>query len=418
MTDKMTQPREIKMSDFWYELPEHRIAQYPLAERDASQLLIYNKGAIESSYYRELHRYLPPQSLLIFNNTRVVPARLLLHNKSGQSIEVFCLEPGPAQKDISSALLQTGSVSWRCMVGGAKKWKEGDLSAELKVGDTIIRINASKQATEQGTFLLELRWEPQHLPFAELLSLAGQVPLPPYLNRDASEEDKERYQTIYAQSPGSVAAPTAGLHFTPGLMDALEEKTINSAFVTLHVGAGTFLPVKSETPGDHVMHKEYFQVTRSFLEKIQQQLPHPIVTVGTTSMRTLESLFWLAVQLHLQPNQHPERLHVEQWEAYENMSRILTPAEAIDTLLKWLDMQGLNELVATTQLLIAPGYVFQLTDGLITNFHQPGSTLLLLVGALVGDDWKKIYQFALENDFRFLSYGDGSLLWKQNYGFS
>jgi S-adenosylmethionine:tRNA ribosyltransferase-isomerase len=195
-------------------------------------------------------------------------------------------------------------------------------------------------------------------------------------------------------------------------MDALEEKTINSAFVTLHVGAGTFLPVKSETPGDHVMHKEYFQVTRSFLEKIQQQLPHPIVTVGTTSMRTLESLFWLAVQLHLQPNQHPERLHVEQWEAYENMSRILKPAEAIDTLLKWLDVQGLNELVATTQLLIASGYVFQLTDGLITNFHQPGSTLLLLVGALVGEDWKKIYQFALENDFRFLSYGDGSLLWK------
>lgn len=414
MTEKMIQPREIKMSDYWYELPEHRIPQYPLAERDASQLLIYKEGAIESSNYRELHRYLPPQSLLIFNNTRVVPARLILQNKPGQTIEVFCLEPGPAQKDISSALLQTGTVSWRCMVGGAKKWKEGDLSAEFKVGENSISITASKQAIEQGIFLLQLSWKPQHLPFAELLSLAGQVPLPPYLNRDASEEDKERYQTIYALSPGSVAAPTAGLHFTPRMMRELEEKAIRSAFVTLHVGAGTFLPVKSETPGDHVMHKEYFQVTRSFLEKIQQQLPHPIVTVGTTSMRTLESLYWLAVQMHLQPNLDPERLHVEQWEAYDNLHRVLTPTEAINTLLHWMDVHGLNELVATTQLLIAPGYVLRLTNGLITNFHQPGSTLLLLVSAMVGDDWKKIYQFALDNDFRFLSYGDGSLLWRRN----
>ncbi len=413
MSEKMIQTREIKMADYWYELPENRIAQYPLAERDASQLLIYSDGNIEKACYRDLAGHLPQGSMLIFNNTRVVPARLILHNQQGQSIEVFCLEPGPSHGDISSALLQTGHVTWRCMVGGAKKWKEGALSAEFQVADSSIRITASKESAEQGTFLLRLSWEPAHLPFAELLSLAGQVPLPPYLNRDASEEDKERYQTIYALSPGSVAAPTAGLHFTPSLMHSLEENSIRSTFVTLHVGAGTFLPVKSETPGDHVMHKEYFQVTKSFLETLQHQLPLPIVTVGTTSMRTLESLYWLAVQLHRDPYQHPEKLHIEQWEAYEQKNRMLSPAEAIATILQWMEQHQLEQLVATTQLLIAPGYDFQLTDGLITNFHQPGSTLLLLVGALVGDDWRKIYSYALENDFRFLSYGDGSLLWKK-----
>lgn len=414
MSEQMIQTREIKMVDYWYELPENRIAQYPLAERDASQLLIYSDGNIEKACYRDLAGHLPPGSLLIFNNTRVVPARLILYNQQGQSIEVFCLEPGPAYGDISRALLQTGHVTWRCMVGGARKWKEGALSAEFQVVDSTIRITATKESAEQGTFLLRLSWEPAHLPFAELLSLAGQVPLPPYLNRDASEEDKERYQTIYALSPGSVAAPTAGLHFTPSLMHSLEENSISSTFVTLHVGAGTFLPVKSDTPGDHVMHKEYFQVTKAFLETLQHQLPLPIVTVGTTSMRTLESLYWLAVQLHRDPNQHQEKLHVEQWEAYEQKNRMLSPAEAIATILQWMEQHQLEQLVATTQLLIAPGYDFQLTDGLITNFHQPGSTLLLLVGALVGDDWRKIYSYALENDFRFLSYGDGSLLWKKS----
>jgi S-adenosylmethionine:tRNA ribosyltransferase-isomerase len=413
MTEKMIQPREIKMADYWYELPENRIAQYPLAERDASQLLIYKDGSIEKSFYRELAGHLPPQSLLIFNNTRVVPARLILHNHQGQAIEVFCLEPGPAYSDVSTALLQTGGVTWRCMVGGAKKWKEGELTTELQIANSIIQIKVAKESVDQGTFLLQLSWLPAHLPFAEVLSLAGQVPLPPYLNRDASEEDKERYQTIYALSPGSVAAPTAGLHFTPELMRSLEEKSIRSTFVTLHVGAGTFLPVKSETPGDHVMHKEYFEVSKTFLETLQQQLPDPIVTVGTTSMRTLESLYRLAVQIHRQPEHQPEKLHVEQWEAYEKDSHSLSPAEAIATLLRFMEQHQLEQLVATTQLLIAPGYVFKFTDGLITNFHQPGSTLLLLVGALVGDDWRKIYEYALQHDFRFLSYGDGSLLWKK-----
>ncbi len=409
----MIQPKEIKMANYWYELPENRIAQYPLAERDASQLLIYKDGSMEKACYRELAGHLPPQSLLIFNNTRVVPARLILHNQQGQSIEVFCLEPGPAYSDISSALLQKGSVTWRCLVGGAKKWKEGELTTELQLANSIIQIKVAKESVDQGTFLLQLNWQPAHLPFAEVLASAGQVPLPPYLNRDASEEDKERYQTIYALNPGSVAAPTAGLHFTPALMRSLEEKSIRSTFVTLHVGAGTFLPVKSETPGDHVMHKEYFQVTKSFLETLQQQLPHPIVTVGTTSMRTLESLYRLAVQIHRQPEQHPEKLHVEQWEAYENDNEMLSAADAIATLLRYMEQYQLEQLVATTQLLIAPGYEFQFTDGLITNFHQPGSTLLLLVGALVGDDWRKIYEYALQHDFRFLSYGDGSLLWKK-----
>lgn len=299
------------------------------------------------------------------------------------------------------------------MVGGAKKWKEGKLCLDAVVAGQAIRITAEKKGNEQGLFLLDLAWEPAELPFAELLSIAGQVPLPPYLNRDASEEDKERYQTIYAQRPGSVAAPTAGLHFTPRLMKSLEEKSVAASFVTLHVGAGTFLPVKSATPADHVMHKEYFEVTRSFLETIQQQLPNKIITVGTTSMRTLESLYWLAVQISRQPDHRPDQLHVQQWEAYDQQAQQLSPAAAIAVLLEWMEKNQLDKLVATTQLLIAPGYQFQFTDGLITNFHQPGSTLLLLVGALVGDDWKKIYHYALDNAFRFLSYGDGSLLWKK-----
>jgi S-adenosylmethionine:tRNA ribosyltransferase-isomerase len=413
MPEKTIQPRQLRMADFTYDLPDNRIAQYPLAERDASQLLIFQDGFITTSLYRHLADYLPEHSLLIFNNTRVVPARLILQNQQGQSIEVFCLEPGPGQTDVSTALLQTGKVSWRCMVGGARKWKEGPLSATIQVGEITIQLTVLKEIVEQGTFILQLSWQPAHLPFAEVLAMAGQVPLPPYLNRDASEEDKERYQTIYAISPGSVAAPTAGLHFTPQLMQSLEDKSIHSSFVTLHVGAGTFLPVKSETPTDHVMHKEFFQVTRTFIQALHDQIPGSIITVGTTSMRTLESLYWLAVQISRDPHQDPAQLHVNQWEAYDQNNQQLSNQEAIATLLHWMEEHALDQLVATTQLMIAPGYVFQLTDALITNFHQPGSTLLLLVGALVGDDWKKIYAHALAHDFRFLSYGDGSLLWKK-----
>lgn len=413
MPEQVLKPQDLQMLDYWYELPDERIAQHPLAERDASKLLVYNGVDIKEERYQYLANHLPPQTLLIFNNTLVVPARLLMQNEKGQHIEVFCLEPGPSYTDIGAALLQTGKVTWQCMVGGAKKWKEGKLCLDAVVAGQAIRITAEKKGNEQGLFLLDLAWEPAELPFAELLSIAGQVPLPPYLNRDASEEDKERYQTIYAQRPGSVAAPTAGLHFTPRLMKSLEEKSVAASFVTLHVGAGTFLPVKSATPADHVMHKEYFEVTRSFLETIQQQLPNKIITVGTTSMRTLESLYWLAVQISRQPDHRPDQLHVQQWEAYDQQAQQLSPAAAIAVLLEWMEKNQLDKLVATTQLLIAPGYQFQFTDGLITNFHQPGSTLLLLVGALVGDDWKKIYQYALDNAFRFLSYGDGSLLWKK-----
>jgi S-adenosylmethionine:tRNA ribosyltransferase-isomerase len=415
MTEQID-PKKIRMADYSYDLPADRIAQHPLPKRDDSKLLVYQNREIQEDRYSNLADYLPANTLLLFNNTRVVPARIHMQTQQGQAIEVFCLEPGPGYADITTAMSEQGRVVWLCLLGGAKKWKEGTLSLAPTSGDTTFSITASRIEKRDTAFLVELSWQPAALSFAEILLLAGELPLPPYLNRATSAEDYERYQTIYALHQGSVAAPTAGLHFTPELMDTLDKKSIAKSFITLHVGAGTFMPVKSETPETHAMHREFLEVSLDFLTQLRNHLPHPIVPVGTTSMRTLESIYWMGKKLIENPTCLPGELQVNQWDPYEAGENNISPSEALDALIHWMKQHQLTQLMATTQLLIAPGYRFQFTSGLITNFHQPGSTLLLLVGALVGNDWKKIYDYASNHAFRFLSYGDGSLLWKTENG--
>jgi len=412
--DATNHPRNISIADYQYTLPDEKIARFPLPKRDDSKLLVHQQGQIQESYYHQIPHFIPANTLLIFNNTRVVPARLYMQTSGGQTVEVFCLEPGARYADVSSAMLTTGKVQWLCLIGGAKKWKEGILSLSFQQGNTEVNLQATLLERKDGVFLLELSWMPETLSFAEMLSIAGELPLPPYLNRAADPEDYERYQTVFAQHQGSVAAPTAGLHFTNELLQNLKNKSITNAFITLHVGAGTFMPVKAEKIGDHEMHREYIEVDIDFLQTLRNHLPNPVITVGTTSMRTLESIYWLGSKLIQQPALLPGALQVNQWDPYLPENQTATPIEAIDALLSWMQQHQLQQLMATTQLFIAPGYPFQFTDALITNFHQPGSTLLLLVSALVGDDWRKIYDYALNHSFRFLSYGDGSLLWRKN----
>ncbi len=405
-------PQELSIKDFSYELPEHRIARYPLAERDQSKLLVYREGIIQEDLYANLADHLPANSLLVFNNTKVVEARLLFEKTNGSKIEIFCLEPHESYGDITSAMLQKGKVLWKCLVGGAKKWKEGSLMAQIERYDAA-KITLSARKVEQLTdaYLIELSWDDPHLSFAELLHMAGVIPLPPYLNRQAEETDQERYQTIYAKHDGSVAAPTAGLHFTESLFDKLSKKNIDHAFITLHVGAGTFKPVKSEIMQHHEMHAEFIDVTAVFIQTLLQQLTDPVIAVGTTSLRTLESLYWLGVKTLLHPAIRPEALTLTQWEAYSLAEKHISTADALNALLSWLQQRHADRLITRTQIIIAPGYVFRVVKGLVTNFHQPQSTLLLLVAAITGNNWRKIYQYALDHDFRFLSYGDGSLLW-------
>lgn len=405
-------PQELSIKDFSYELPDQRIARYPLAERDQSKLLIYRDGDITESIYAELADHIPANSLLVFNNTKVVEARLLFEKPNGGKIEIFCLEPHESYGDITSAMLQKGQVLWKCLVGGAKKWKEGTLITQIERQDsTKVSLTARKLEQITDAYLIELSWDDPNLSFAELLHMAGVIPLPPYLNRQAEETDQERYQTIYAKHDGSVAAPTAGLHFTESLFDKLSKKNIGRAFITLHVGAGTFKPVKSEIMQHHEMHAEFIDVTAVFIHTLLQQLNDPVIAVGTTSLRTLESLYWLGVKTLLHPDIGPEALTLTQWEAYSLAEKNISTAEALIALLSWLQQHHTDRLITRTQIIIAPGYVFRVVKGLITNFHQPQSTLLLLVAAITGNNWRKIYQYALDHDFRFLSYGDGSLLW-------
>lgn len=410
--DASHHPKHISIADYQYTLPEHAIAKHPLPKRDDSKLLVYRLANIEESYYHQLPNYLPANTLLIFNNTRVVPARLYMQTSGGQTVEVFCLEPGAGYADISAAMLTTGKVQWVCLIGGAKKWKEGILSLTYQQGDIHITLQARLVERKEAAFLLELSWMPASVSFAEMLSIAGELPLPPYLNRAADPEDYDRYQTVFAQHQGSVAAPTAGLHFTNELLQNLKNKSITNTFITLHVGAGTFMPVKAEKIGDHEMHREYIEISIEFLHTLRQHLPNPVITVGTTSMRTLESIYWLGSKLIQHPDILPGELQVNQWDPYQPENQTASNTEAIDALVSWMQQHQLSQLMTTTQLMIAPGYPFQFTNALITNFHQPGSTLLLLVSALVGDDWRKIYDYALSHSFRFLSYGDGSLLWR------
>lgn len=405
-------PGSLSIMDYTYLLPENRIARYPLAERDQSKLLIWRNGNITEDLYSNLSEYLPVNSFLVFNNTKVVEARLLFEKANGGKIEIFCLEPHKQYADITSAMLQKGNVLWKCLVGGAKKWKEGTLSTQIKKYDSAeITLTARKVEQQTDSYLIELGWNDPNMSFAELLHVAGVIPLPPYLNRLAEDSDQERYQTIYARHDGSVAAPTAGLHFTDTIFEKLSAKNIRYDFVTLHVGAGTFKPVKSETMQYHEMHAEYIDVSYAFIDTLLHQLNNPVIAVGTTSLRTLESLYWLGVKTKLEPSITAEALSLTQWEAYTLAEKNITAEEALTSLLNWLKHHQTERLITKTQIIIAPGYTFCIVKALITNFHQPQSTLLLLVAAFTGGNWKNIYQYALDHGFRFLSYGDGSLLW-------
>ena len=406
-------PKDISILDFTYELPDDRIAKYPLAQRDASKLLVCNPDHhIELSTYAHISDYIPENSFLIFNNTKVVEARLIFQKSTGSKIEIFCLEPDDRYPDITSAMLEKGQVYWKCLIGGAKKWKEGPLSKSFSFHDKKIVLSAEKVVQRNDYFLVRMYWDDETLSFAEILHQAGIIPLPPYLNRDTEKEDNDRYQTVYAQYDGSVAAPTAGLHFTENILKSLQKKNCQYDFITLHVGAGTFKPVKAERIEDHEMHFESIDVSISFLENLLTNISNNrnIITIGTTSMRTIESLYWLGLKAFNNSLQLDD-IEVLQWDPYENQSRISAQL-AIETLINWMKHQKMDRLFAKTQIIIAPGYALKIANGLVTNFHQPQSTLLLLVSAIVGDYWKNIYQYAMAHDFRFLSYGDGSLLWK------
>ncbi len=405
--DKMN-PKNLSINDYIYDLPDEKIAKYPLQKRDESKLLIYKSGVITESFYKDVATKIPANSLLIFNNTKVVEARLLFEKNTGSIIEIFCLEPSEVYTDITTAMLQKESVQWKCLVGGAKKWKEEALNKYL-LGDDCV-LSAKKIEKRNDYFLIEFSWSKESLSFAEVLHLAGEIPLPPYLNRDVEQNDKETYQTVYAKQDGSVAAPTAGLHFTNEIFTSLKNKNIDKNFVTLHVGAGTFKPVKADTMDEHEMHAEFIDVSIALIEKIISKLDEKIIAVGTTSLRTIESLYWLGVKVSQQFKIESKQLTIEQWDCYELPQNIDTKI-ALEALVNWMKKNDLKRIITKTQIIIAPGYTLRIANGLITNFHQPKSTLLLLVAAIVGDDWRNIYNYALENEYRFLSYGDGSLLW-------
>lgn len=407
-------PKDLSIRDFTYTLPEQQIAYYPLPGRDASKLLVYRDGRISEDQYRNIAAHFPPGALLVFNNSKVIEARLLFRKPTGGTIEIFCLEPAKQYSDISSAMMQQEKVYWQCLVGGASKWKPGQvLEKKISTPAQEVVLSASYIEKTTGGFLIELSWQPAHLHFAEVLHMAGAIPLPPYIKRDAGAADAERYQTIYARHEGSVAAPTAGLHFTDAVFASLAAKNIHTSFVTLHVGAGTFKPVKAEVMQEHDMHAEYIDVTKQTIENLLHQ--ETIVAVGTTSLRTLESLYWLGVK---QMTEDDERitageamLTLGQWEAYDHPLQDVPAAAALQHLLAWMEARQTDRLLARTQIIIAPGYRLRVAHALVTNFHQPQSTLLLLVAAVAGPEWRKVYDHALAHDFRFLSYGDGCLLW-------
>ena len=403
-------PKDIRIVDYNYPLPEEKIAKYPLSERHLSKLLVYEAGKMREDTYLQLHEYLPANSLLIFNNTKVVAARLLFQKATGGGIEIFCLEPDEQYPDISTAMQQKGKVWWKCLVGGAKKWKEPFLTKTISHNNNTITLQAKQISRGNEDYTIEFTWTDVNMSFAELLYHAGLIPLPPYLNRAAEISDQERYQTIYAEHEGSVAAPTAGLHFTPTIFNQLSNKNIRHQFVTLHVGAGTFKPVKTNTIAEHEMHAEFMEVSITLIDSILAQMPETIVCVGTTSMRSIESLYWLGIKTIQQPSIAIADLTIQQWDAYQENLAAINAVTALESLKNWMQKNQLKTLLTKTQIIIAPGYSFKICQGLITNFHQPQSTLLLLVSALIGTNWKRLYQHALDNNFRFLSYGDGCLI--------
>lgn len=410
------------IADFNYPLPDERIAKYPLPERDHSKLLIYRDGAVSEDYFYNVGEYINPSALLIYNNTRVIQARLEFYKTTGARIEIFCLEP-LTPHDYQLSLSSTTGCTWKCMVGNAKKWHTGD-ALELKIKNEKLKIALQAYKEEQfgNTFAVRFEWDGDDISFAEILDAAGELPIPPYLNRKTEASDLKTYQTVYSRIKGSVAAPTAGLHFTESVLADLHRRGIETDELTLHVGAGTFLPVKTADANEHTMHTEIIAVPRETIAHILAKLGS-IVAVGTTSMRTLESLYFIGCQLRnaeISKYRNIDSIHVDQFEPYENdsqhsaLSSRLSTAEALQSILDYLDATHQTTLHAETQIMIKPGYTFHVVDQLITNFHQPQSTLLLLVSAFVGGDWHTIYDYALSHDFRFLSYGDSSILTRSN----
>lgn len=400
----MMEADKILMEDYTYLLPNERIATHPLPQRDASKLLVYKSGRIDDELFYNLADVLPVNSLLVLNNTKVIEARLLFQKQSGGVIEIFCLEP--YSQSMETALQQTGSCQWNCLIGGASKWKPGQvLEKEVTIAEQAVKLQATYNRKTDDGFLIQFNWQPENLHFAELLHTAGAIPLPPYIKRTADEVDADRYQTVFGKHEGSVAAPTAALHFTDDVFEALRRKGIATETITLNVSAGTFKPVKSATIAGHQMHGEDFTVTKPAIQRMIAA--ESVIAVGTTSLRTMESLYWLGVKLLKGLIERDWVL--KQWEVYK-LPYGIEPAKSLQAIVEWMNKEGVDELHCRTSLLIVPGYRFKIPSGLITNFHQPGSTLLLLIAAFVGDDWKKIYDYALQNDYRFLSYGDSSYL--------
>lgn len=402
----LSELKNIRIADYDYPLPEERIAKFPMEQRDHSKLLCLKNGAISEHHFYDLPTLLPKDTLLVFNDTKVIHARLFFQKETGAMIEVFCLEPH--NMAVSQAFEQHEQCSWVCFIGNNKKWKSGPLTLEFSISNSQFSIQATRREAVGNAWIVDFNWT-GGLSFAEVIDAAGVIPLPPYLNRKAEESDSIRYQTVYAHHEGSVAAPTAGLHFSPEVFQALKNKGIETEYITLHVGAGTFKPVSTDTIGEHEMHVEPVHITTDNLRHIIAHQGKPLIAVGTTTVRTLESLYWFGVQLQASPQL--DRMHINQWDPYI-LDASLSYTDAYANILRWMKNQNTDYLDGETQLMIAPGYRYRIINGLVTNFHQPQSTLLLLVSALIGEQWKACYRYALDHEFRFLSYGDSCLFLK------
>lgn len=398
--------RNININDYNYDLPDEKIAKYPLDERDMSKLLVFDGDKIEEDRFRNISTHLPAGSLLLFNDTKVINARMIFEKETGARIEVFCLDP-ISPSDYAQAFAQNGRCSWKCLVGNSKKWKDGRLKKSIIVDGKNLDLYITRVREIGNSFEILFEWDNPDICFSQIIDVAGNIPIPPYLNRNSEDIDKVRYQTVYSHYQGSVAAPTAGLHFTERVMGDLKKCNIQSDAVTLHVGAGTFQPVKTDNAAEHEMHTEHFIVKCTTIEKIVQYLGNITIT-GTTTVRTVESLFCVGTQIFENKDVDAEEFHVSQWEAYEYKDKY-DVREILENLLSWMTAKGLEYIRCATQIMIVPGFRFRITDRLITNFHQPKSTLLLLLSAFIGDEWRKVYGYALENNFRFLSYGDSCL---------
>jgi len=408
----MKHPGNINIEKYTYDLPQERIALYPVEDRDTSKLLVYSSGDVSAHSFRDITRLLPGNSLLLVNETRVIQARLVFRKSTGSLIEIFCLEPAEPSGEYQTAFSATSECTWNCLVGNSRRWRSGALEAtSIKNGEPV-KLSAERTEKGKARSQIRFRWHPGELTFAEVLDLFGIIPLPPYIRREAERSDRDTYQTVYAKNSGSVAAPTAGLHFTDKVLSELADKNVRRLPFTLHVGAGTFRPVSTPELKGHKMHSERVSIHRSILLELYEQIEKPKIAVGTTTTRLVESIYWLGVKWALNKPETAE-MDISQWEPYEELHRHrLSPADSLENVIDTLDRKGLDTLQGNTELIIAPGYEYAIPDIMVTNFHQPRSTLLLLIAAFIGEDWRRVYQFALENDFRFLSYGDSCLFFK------